>query len=92
MLSLPLARFHSLLPAGSRILSANLTSQISNQPRFTQLLHLEPPSLSLKTIKRQMKKPKFRALPWMISKSVLTRCEGKAYSVALLALLREERR
>lgn len=91
MLSLLLAPFLSLLQAGSKIPSPNPASQISYQPRRTQLLHLEPPSPNLKTIKNPMRRPKFQALPWMISKSVLIRCEGKAYNVALLAMLREDR-
>lgn len=91
MLSLLLAPFLSLLQAGSKIPSPNPASQISYQPRRTQLLHLEPPSPNLKTIKNPMRRPKSQALPWMISKSVLIRCEGKAYNVALLAMLREDR-
>lgn len=91
MLSLLLAPFLSLLQAGSKIPSPNPASQISYQPHCIQLLHLEPPSPNLKTIKNPMRRPKFQALPWMISKSVLIRCEGKAYNVALLALLREDR-
>lgn len=91
MPSLLLAPFPSLLQAGSKIPFPNPASQISYRPRRTQLLHLEPRSPSLKTIESPMRRPRFQALPWMISKSVLIRCEGKAYNVALLVLLREER-